>query len=488
VAEYEITAPDGRRFRVSGTGTQQEALAQVQARYQQQQQQPTAAPAQPQQPRAMTLGENVKRTAGLSARTLAEGAMGVVSPFADAAGALLNKPLEWAGVDHRFQTDHMGALSGNLTEAGLPTPQTGAEKASNIVSQLMVGGVGAAPLTTAVMAKLGLQAAPRAIAALPKPSRASTPAARTLEDAGVPLDRAQRSGGRFMSMLRSAMTNHPFTADRAAAFTGQQQKAFNRAVLRSIGAEADEATQPVMAAAKRRIGNIFNGIGRQGASFDDALQTELAEIMSTASRTVPQSAMGTLKLNVDDILGSVDNAGTINGQQFVKIRSNLSELADNAEVGQVAQRLEQAMLGALERTHPGQKAALQEAVDQWRSMRIIQTAIGRGAERDISPLRLSNALGTNQNAAMSIYGQGGNQQLVGLAQAGRSVLPQALPDSGTIPRGLMQAPLRAIGTAPLYRGAQNYLYRQPPMAPGSGVLRNSLAPAMGATNALIQAR
>ena len=145
------------------------------------------------------------------------------------------------------------------------------------------------------------------------------------------------------------------------------------------------------------------------------------------------------------------------------------------------------MLGALERTHPGQKAALQEAVDQWRSMRIIQTAIGRGAERDISPLRLSNALGTNQNAAMSIYGQGGDQGLVTLAQAGRSVLPQSLPDSGTIPRGLMQAPLRAIATAPLYRGAQNFLMRQP--QPGSGVLKNTLAPAVGAANSLVnQAR
>jgi hypothetical protein len=496
VPAFEITAPDGRKYRVEGPGTREEALAQVQAQYQQQSsprpfvgpQQPAAHPAGSRVAQAAKdVAAGIPRTAGLAGRTLAEGAMNVVAPFADALGALANRPLKWAGSDFRFPEQHTAALSHHLTEAGLPKPETTAEKVSDVASQLMVGAYAGAPLTSAVMGKLGLNTAS---AAMPKPSRASTAPARTLEDAGVPLDASQRSGGRFMGMLRSAVANHPFTAGRTASFAGQQQKAFNRAVLRSIGENsADEATQPVMAAAYRRIGNVFNQIGKQGAQFDDALQAEIAGVMDDALRTVPQSVMGTLQRNVDDILGSIDDAGRINGEQFIKIRSHLSELADNADVGRVAERLEQAMLGALERTHPGQKQMLRDAADQWRSMRIIQTAIGKGAERDISPLRLANAIGSRQNQAMSVYGMGGDQRLVELSQAARTVLPQALPDSGTVPRGLMQAPLRAIATAPLYRGAQNYLFRQP-SPPGSGVLRNALAaPTVGATNALIgQAR
>lgn len=493
---YEITSPDGRKFRVTGTGTRDEALAQVQAQYQPQQQPAPAQPrpfvgpmptqAQDTTARLAAAGKNAPglRSALLDARAVAEGAMGVVSPFADATGALLNRPLKWAGVDYRFPENHSAALSQNLTQMGVPEPQGAVEKGANIASQFLVGAAAGAPLTTGVMGKLGLLKPPTAPIPAPRPSQATTPAARVLENAGVPLDRSQRTGGRFMQMLRSAMTNHPFTADRAAQFSGQQQKAFNRAVLRSIGADASEATQPVMLAAKKRIGGIFDGIGRQGALFDDALQSDLATTLDDALRTVPESALGPVRRNIDDLLAAVDKTGRINGEQFVKIRSHLSELADNADVGQVAQRLEQAMLGALERAHPGQKQLLQDAVDQWRSMRIIQTAIGKGAERDISPLRLSNAIGSNQNAAMSVYGQGGDQGLVQLAQAGRSVLPQALPDSGTVPRGLMQAPLRAIATAPIYRGAQNFLYRQP-MPPGSGVLRNALVPTtLGAANAL----
>jgi len=452
------------------------AVQQQQARWQSS---PAVEQAQPAQPPSFT--DQVKRTAGLSGRTLAEGAMNVVAPFADATGALLNRPLKWAGADYRFPEDHTAALSHHLTEAGLPKPETGAEKASDFVSQLLVGGAAGAPAATAVTAKMGLNAVPKVASTM---SRASSPAARTLEDAGVPLDRAQRGGGRFMNMLRSAMTTHPFTADRAAKFTGQQQRAFNRAVLRSIGADADEATQPVMAAAKRRIGNVFNQIGSQGAQFDDALQSQLSSIVDDALRTVPESMMAPVQRNVDDILGAVGDDGKINGEAFIRIRSHLSELADNADVGTVAQKLEQSMLEALERTYPGQRQVLRDAADQWRSMRIIQTAIGRGAERDISPLRLSNAMGTNQNSAMSVYGQGGDQRLVSLAQAGRSVLPQSVPDSGTVPRGLMAAPLRAIATAPLYRAAQSRLLAQPGRTPpGGGVLRSPRAVAMA--NALL---
>jgi hypothetical protein len=272
------------------------------------------------------------------------------------------------------------------------------------------------------------------------------------------------------------MFDHPVTLQRAVNASVKQQKQFNSAVLRAIGSDADEATQPVMSEAYGRIGAIFNGIGSKGAIFDDALQTEVASVVDDALRTVPESAIKPFSRNVDDLLAAVDDAGRINGEQFIKIRSRLSQLADDPNVGQAAEKLEDALLSALERSHPEQRVALRGAVDQWRSMRIIQTAIGKGMERDISPLRLANAIATRSNQAMSVYGQGGNQRLVGLAQAGRDVLPDTLPQSGTAPRSLIQAPLRAVATAPLYRAAQSYLARQP-LPPGGGVLRNRLIPA-----------
>jgi hypothetical protein len=439
--------------------------------------QPTIATAAPPTD-GPSIGDQVKRTVGLNARSLAEGAMGVVAPFADATGYLLNKPIDLydkatgSETKFRFPTDHGAQFSQDLSNVGLPKPETGAEKFGDIASQFLTGGAAGAPLTAAFTKG---PAAARATAAALSQSKAASPAAQTLENAGVSLDRSQRGGGRFMQMLRSAVTNHPITAGKQYDFSVKQQQEFNRAVLRSIGADASEATQPVMLAAKRRIGSVFDSIGRKGAAFDDALQTELAEISDDATRTVTKSSMDPVKVNIDDILAAVDDTGRISGEQFIKIRRHLSDLSDNPDVGQVAQKIENALLSALERTHPGEKQLLRDAADQWRSMRIIQGALGKGAERNVSPLALSNAIANKQNQAMSVYGQGGDQGLVSLAQAGRSTLPEALPDSGSIPRGMMQAPLRALATAPLYKAAQAYLLSGGNKLPAGGGVRTKAA-------------
>jgi hypothetical protein len=83
---------------------------------------------------------------------------------------------------------------------------------------------------------------------------------------------------------------------------------------------------------------------------------------------------------------------------------------------------------------------------------------------------------------MSVYGLGGDQDLVSLAKAGRNVLGEGLPQSGTIPRGLMQAPLQAIPPGIALR-----LFGTPYMQ-GQGLLPNIiprkaiLPPLLGAAN------
>jgi hypothetical protein len=413
-----------------------------------------------------------------------------VNPFADLLGATLNLPLQaydaatGSKTPFRFPTDHTGAQAQMMDSLGVPKPETRSEKVGNFMTQLLAGSLASAPLTGAIMGRMGLASSPAQEVAQ-RTSRATREPARLLQDAGVPLDRAQQSGSRFANMVRSATVDHPFTVDRAAQFTVEQQKGFNRAVLRSIGESADEATQSVMARAYQRIGSVFNEIGRKGAAYDTELENALSEIVDDAARTVPESALAPLGKNVDDILkAAADGAGKINGEQFIKIRSHLSALSDNPDVGVAAEKIEKALLDALERTHPGERAALQAASQQWRSMRIIQAAIGKGAERNVNPIALSNAIANRANQAMSVYGMGGDQHLVALAQAARTVLPEILGNSGTGPRGLMQAPLRAIATAPLYKAGQAYLLSGQ-LPAGGGVTRNALAPpVIGTVNAL----
>lgn len=412
------------------------------------------------------------RPLGLGARAVAEGAMDIVSPFADVASLGLNAVLP----GKPFPERHSEALTQNLTEMGVPAPQGTAEKVANIASRMVTGAFAGGPINKAITSGMGF-AAPTLTSPRPVATRTATvPAAQTLERAGVPLDASQRHGGRFAQMLRSAVINHPITSGRQAAFSLAQQKAFNRAVLRSIGVEAEEATQEVMLRAKQGIQRVFNSVGKTGATFDDVLQTEISDIVDQASRTVVASELTPLTRNVDDILAAVDDAGKISGEQLIKIRSNLSELRTApGGLGQRAADLEEALLEALGRSHPGQRNLLQAAIDKYRNLKIIEPAIAKGADANIMPLQLSNAIGSVRNRAMSIFGQGGDQELVELAKAGRSVIPQVLPDSGTIPRGLMNAPIRALATAPLYKIAQSRLLAQPNvMPPGYGVRAASI--------------
>lgn len=419
-----------------------------------------------------TIGQQIGRQLGLTGRAIAEGVADVASPFADALAAGANGVLSLTGSNVRFP-EQSQAVSSLLTNAGVPKPEGTIENIANAGGRFITGMAAGKPLNDAILAK-----APNAPANF-VPQQAKTDAAKVLEQNGIPLDKSQATGSTTLQRVRSAVTDHPITAGTQQAFTQDQQKAFNRAVLRQIGVDSDEATQDVMLQAKKGISKVFNQIGQDGAKFDDQLQTAISNIVDNAEATVPKSELTPLNRNIDDLLNAVDDSGNINGDVFVRIRSRLGELARRpGGLGQRAQDLEGALMDALERSNPGQKQVLSDARDQWRTLRIIQSAIGKGADRDISPLKLSNAIATKAQQAMSVYGQGGNQDLVKLAQAARTILPEKLPNSGTVPRGLMQAPLRSLATAVPYVAAQKYLLSQPG-AVNPGGLRGPLIFATG---------
>lgn len=356
----------------------------------------------------------------------------------------------------------IGAGTGLL----MPSTSTG-----ETVGNTLLGGALGAGTQAAVQ---GGSAAIRGIknAFSPTTDAVTTPAAQVLQDAGVPLDRSQMTGNRFWQSVRGAVTSHPATSEAQQAFTQTQQKAFNRAVLSRIGVDADEATQDVMNSARDKIGSVFNSVGKNGTAVDDQLLDELATISDNAARTTPQSSLHPLFKNIDDIVNAADKDGMISGDALTKIRSNLSALSRNKDVGQSASAVEDSLISALSRSNPGDAEALDKAITQWRTMRTIQGAIGPGMDRNISPLKLSNAIASKPNQNMSVYGLGGDQDLVKLAQAGR-ILPEQIPNSGTAERSLLlNANLRSLLTSPLYKLGQRALLAQPTAAlpPGGGVM------------------
>jgi hypothetical protein len=84
VPDFEITAPDGRKFRVSGPGTREDALAQVQAKYQPQVAQPYAGPMARPAGQAQPYTGPMARPKSQTAATMER--LGFVGPTQEQAG------------------------------------------------------------------------------------------------------------------------------------------------------------------------------------------------------------------------------------------------------------------------------------------------------------------------------------------------------------------------------------------------------------------
>lgn len=104
-----------------------------------------------QQPQQPSIGRQVGRQVGLGARAVLEGGMDLLSPFADPIGQGLNKVLP----GNPFPASHSENFSGLLTKAGLPPPQGGIEKFSNVASRMITGAAAGGAIDKAILTGLG---------------------------------------------------------------------------------------------------------------------------------------------------------------------------------------------------------------------------------------------------------------------------------------------------------------------------------------------
>lgn len=313
----------------------------------------------------------------------------------------------------------------------------------------------------AIGAATGLvgQAAGNAIGRIAQPiRRALTPADHNAIDvllnAGVPLDAAQRTGSRTAQMLKRSVADNPITGGGHADFIEAQHEAFTRAVLRTIGEDSHAATSDVMGAARNRIGNVFDDIAtRNPVDYDAALHHDIAELATQAHRELPPDAYAVIANQIEDVFTKAQQGGgMIDGRAYQNLRSSLGRVEQSpGALGHWAGELRDTIDDALRRSvGPDDLAALRQARTQYRRMKQIEGAIDKEGAGTISPSKLANSLGTKSNRNSSVYGRG-DTDLVRLAQAGKRLLPDKFPNSGTAARLLGQGILAgAVGAGTGY--------------------------------------
>jgi hypothetical protein len=247
------------------------------------------------------------------------------------------------------------------------------------------------------------------------------------------------------------------TGDDAAEFAAQQGAAFNKAVLKRIGAdpEATAATPDVLAEARANMGAVMDNAASKGAKMSGEFGGAIREVEENLPGRVVESHQGPITRNIADLRSAAEaNGGVIPGKILQRVRSNLGELQRDPQIGDAASELREAVDDAIQKSLPGEDAqALATARRQYRALKQIEPAVDSNG--NISPRKLMTSLSVKNNRNQTLYGQG-DQSLVSLARAARQVLPDNLGNSGTAERMLPAVgAIETLGSGePLKAGAK----------------------------------
>ena len=327
-----------------------------------------------------------------------------------------------------------GAAGSDMArEAGLPA-----------LVQIAAGLAGGLSPATLGAGRQAITAGAGRMLASPSPEAAAL--GRYAMDAGIPLNASQVSPSRAAKLVDSVSGQVPFSG--AQAFQQTQQKAFNRAVARTIGENADAITPEVFSAAKARIGASYDDLAtRINPRITPAVQTKLANVMKSAQQFGSDDSARAVSSAIERVNAQMAG-GALPGKAYKSLDSELGNIAKNGGekamyVGQVREILRDAFTAS---AGPADKAQMQLANRQYANLKTIEPLVaGDAVEGNISPAKLLGRVTANK-AGKASMASGSRGELGKLANAGQRFLKSQIPDSGTAQRTAVVNALKTAGT------------------------------------------
>lgn len=464
MANYVITSPEGKKFKVSGNGTKEDALAYFQSNYS-----PSAPVEQKpvEQPNEQSFGDSVilgakKRALGiaelganaLDATGLAPDASKYAKELIGDVGKDYNKQGTGTGIKGavgEFVGDPFGAaalplatsLKGMLGAGALmgATGATGDEN-STLATNAKNAGVGAAASGVGFGLGAGLERVARPV--VNQLGNAGKAAVAKLEAAGVPLTAAQKTGSKALASLEAVFSTLPTTSGAQNKIYANQGKNFTKAVLKEAGVNADDAGRGVIAKAADDFGNEYRALTASNTmNIDNQLLQNVADIYQEGtSGRLGQDATNLIKSVSEDIYNS---GGVISGDVYQKTRSLLTQKANSAKDSFDAglmKRLRNELDSAFERSLPqAQRGVMADINKRYQAFKPIQKAMESSK---------TNVLQNSTIDPTTLYSQVNvGAPLSDIADAGAAMLRPTVPDSGTAQRLLWQNALTGAGVAGL---------------------------------------
>ena len=286
-----------------------------------------------------------------------------------------------------------------------------------------------------------------------------SPQLRQLDRAGVEMTPGQLSGG-MLRRLEDSATSFPNNI-RAAQQRGVES--FNRAAANEVLAPLGSRLAPdvpagrdLVQAVERQIGEVYdNAISRVQPFGPDQ---QFAQDIAAASQQflTPRSRAAFNDIMRDRIASRL--GAQIDGKTARTIDSDLGRLGRNyggsidvaeREVGSALNGVRDAFRDLIERSNPTVAPDLQAANAAYARFVRLQRAAGSTGAVDgvFTPAQMSRAVQQSDPSARRGRYAAGEALMQEFSDAGRSVLPSTVPNSGTADRAITAALLGAPGGA-----------------------------------------
>lgn len=212
-------------------------------------------------------------------------------------------------------------------------------------------------------------------------SGSASKVAQQFENMGGQLTPGQRTGSTALRQIEAGMESFPPTAGAMAKIKDNNQTVLNRVAAKAIGENADDLSESVLGRAYTRIGNKFNFAKGGSVQLGDDFLNGLAKIDNEYQSVWGGKGDAAFKSLMDDALDDTAK-GTISGERYTRLRSDLSKRArdafsqQNSRLGQAIDDMIEALDDAAQKSLPQGKAkVLAEARKQWATLRTLEKSM-----------------------------------------------------------------------------------------------------------------
>lgn len=338
----------------------------------------------------------------------------------------------------------------------------------------VAGGAGTGAATGALMdtenpwqaAAMGAAvggAVPAAMAGVQRviaPKASTNEALQLLRKEGVNPTLGQALGG-MANRMEEKLVSVPVLGDAVRGARERATEQFNKAALnralKPIGASVEKIGRDGVDEVATKLGQAYDDLlPKLSFRADNAFSTDLQRLQGMAADLEPAQAQQFEKFLRDKVVGKLSHAGGMTGQTFKQVEGDLGTLAKNysgsamaseKQLGGALLELQDTLRRTLERSNPQQSKQLKAINEGYANYaRLRQAASMVGAEDGVfTANQLTNAVKAMDKSAGKGNFARGKSLMQDLADAGKNVLGNKVPNSGTADRLLPTAALVGSG-------------------------------------------